>query len=117
MKGTVHREGDNAGESPRRRSPMKDCQLQHANHSPSLLRLVTSFITLGLTAFGGPAMAVYISKLAVERNKWVDDQSFRAGVALCQIVPGAPAMQMRAYGGLTVRGVGRAASSFIGFGF
>ncbi len=61
-------------------------------------------------------MIVHIRKMAVERNKWMDDQSFRDGVALCQVVPGATVMQMAAYVGLTVRGVGGAAASFIGFG-
>ena len=95
---------------------MKDWQPQHANHPPSLLRLFTSFLRLGITAFGGPAMIAYIRKMAVERNKWLDDESFRDGVALCQTVPGATAMQMAAYVGIKVRGVSGAASSFIGFG-
>jgi chromate transporter len=61
-------------------------------------------------------MIAHIREIAVERNKWLDDQSFRDGVALCQVVPGATVMQMAAYVGLTVRGVSGAAASFIGFG-
>ena len=83
---------------------------------PLYVHLFVSFIRLGVTAFGGPAMMAYIRKMAVERNKWLDDESFRDGVGLCQVVPGATAMQMAAYVGLKVRGVSGAASSFVGFG-
>lgn len=95
---------------------MLHSQPQDTDQLPSLPRLFASFMRLGLTAFGGPAMIVHIRKMAVERNKWMDDQSFRDGVALCQVVPGATVMQMAAYVGLTARGVGGAAASFIGFG-
>jgi chromate transporter len=78
--------------------------------------LFLSFLKLGMTAFGGPAMVAYIGKMAVERNKWLDDVTFHDGVALCQTIPGATAMQTAAYVGLRVRGVPGAAASFIGFG-
>jgi chromate transporter len=45
---------------------------------------ILSFLKLGATAFGGPAMVPYIGKLAVERKRWISDQSFRDGVALCK---------------------------------
>jgi chromate transporter len=61
-------------------------------------------------------MVAYIRKMAVERNHWLDEQSARDGVALCQTIPGATAMQMSAYVGLRARGVAGAAASFIGFG-
>ncbi len=83
---------------------------------PSLLHLFARFIRLGLTAFGGPSMVAYIRKLAVEQQRWLDDESFRDGVALCQMIPGATAMQAAAYVGLRARGVRGAAASFIGFG-
>jgi chromate transporter len=44
-------------------------------------------------------------------------KSFFDGVALCQLIPGATAMQTSAYVGLRTRGVIGAAVSFIGFGF
>lgn len=61
-------------------------------------------------------MVAYIRKMVVEEKKWLDEASFRDGVALCQTVPGATAMQTCAYVGLKVRGVAGAAASFIGFG-
>jgi chromate transporter len=84
---------------------------------PSILKLFTSFLRLGLTAFGGPAMVSYIRKMAVEDKHWLDKETFANGVALCQIIPGATAMQTAAYVGLKSRGLKGAAATYIGFGF
>ena len=61
-------------------------------------------------------MIAYIRRMVVEQKKWVDDASFKDGVAFCQMIPGATAMQASAYVGLKSRGVSGAAVSFIGFG-
>jgi hypothetical protein len=44
---------------------------QHPNPTPSLFHLFTSFLRLGATAFGGPAMVAYIRSLAVEKKHWL----------------------------------------------
>ena len=90
-------------------------QIESVEKVPSLARLFLSFLKLGATAFGGPAMIAYIRRMAVEQKKWIDDASFKNGVAFCQMVPGATAMQASAYVGLRLRGVSGAAVSFIGF--
>jgi chromate transporter len=54
--------------------------------------------------------------MAVGREKWLAKESFQSGVALCQTIPGATAMQVAAYVGLRVRGVGGAVVSYVGFG-
>jgi chromate transporter len=95
---------------------METMQTETSEQAPSLARLFLSFLRLGATAFGGPAMIAYIRRMVVEQKKWMDDASFRDGVAFCQMVPGATAMQSSAYVGLRVRGVSGAAVSFIGFG-
>ncbi len=82
---------------------------------PSLVLLFKSFLRLGATSFGGPAMIAYIHRMAVEQKSWLDDETFRAGVALCQAIPGASAMQMAAYVGLRTRGIAGAAVTYIGF--
>ena len=84
--------------------------------APSTTQLFTSFLRLGATAFGGPSMVAYIRKMAVEKKRWLDAEVFSDGVALCQMIPGATAMQTAAYVGLKTRGVIGAAASFIGFG-
>jgi chromate transporter len=61
-------------------------------------------------------MVAYIRKMAVERNQWLDEATFRDGVALCQTIPGATAMQTAAYVGLRARGLPGAAACFVGFG-
>jgi chromate transporter len=83
---------------------------------PSLSALFIAFLRLGATAFGGPAMVTYIRQMAVDRKGWLNARAFDDGVALCQAVPGATAMQTAAYVGLRVRGVSGAAASFVGFG-
>jgi len=61
-------------------------------------------------------MVAYIRKMAVEKKRWLDAEAFSNGVALCQMIPGATAMQVAAYVGLRTRGVIGASASFIGFG-
>ena len=87
-----------------------------AHREPSLGQLFGSFLRLGMTAFGGPAMIAYLRKMAVGRKQWLDSESFQDGVALCQVIPGATVMQMAAYIGLKVRGVRGAMVSYFGFG-
>lgn len=96
---------------------MKEAEDPRARRNPTLTRLFASFFRLGLTAFGGPAVIAYIRKMAVDERKWLEGGSFQAGVALCQTIPGATAIQMAAYVGLSARGVAGATVSYIGFGF
>ena len=75
-----------------------------------------SFFRLGLTAFGGPAMVAHIKELATRHHQWLDETDFKNGVALCQSIPGATAIQTAAYVGLRVRGVPGAFAAYLGFG-
>ncbi|MBI4764155.1 MAG: chromate efflux transporter [Deltaproteobacteria bacterium] len=84
--------------------------------SPSLIRLFLSFLRLGLTAFGGPAMIAHVKELSVKKNKWLDDDRFKDGLVLCQSIPGATVMQMAGYVGLRVKGIRGALASYVGFG-
>ncbi len=95
---------------------MREDPMDRSHQSPSLLRMFVSFIRLGVTAFGGPAMVAYVRKMVINREKWIDEDSFQNGVALCQVIPGATVMQMTAYIGLKVRGVAGAVTSYVGFG-
>ena len=84
--------------------------------SPSAAAIFGSFLRLGITAFGGPAMIAHIKEMSVKRNKWLTEETFKDGVVICQSVPGATAMQMAAYVGLRVKGVRGAVASYVGFG-
>jgi chromate transporter len=61
-------------------------------------------------------MIEHIRKMSVTRFGWLDEDTFGDGVAICQSVPGATAMQMAAYVGLRAGGVPGALCSFTGFG-
>ncbi len=83
---------------------------------PSTGTLFFAFLRLGLTAFGGPAMVAYIKELAITKNQWLSEGSFKQGVAICQVIPGATAMQVAAYIGLRAGGPFGAITAYIGFG-
>lgn len=85
------------------------------SHPATAAALFWSFVRLGLTAFGGPAMVPYIGDLAIRRRRWLSPEEFREGVALCQAIPGATAMQTAAYVGLRAGGVRGAAAAYAGF--
>lgn len=95
---------------------VEEAVIQNPTTKPALLGLFSSFLRLGVTAFGGPAVVAYIRQMAVDKSRWLDADAFEGGVALCQAIPGATAMQTAAYVGLRVRGVAGAAASFVGFG-
>jgi len=85
-------------------------------HQVPLFSLFLAFLRLGLTAFGGPAMVAYIRDLAVRKKRWLSDEAFADGAALCQSIPGATAMQTAAYVGLRVGGTAGSLAAFVGFG-
>ena len=93
-----------------------DRRREPAHDTPTLGELFLSFLRLGATAFGGPAMVAHIGDLAVKRKGWLDQGAFKSGVVLAQSIPGATAMQTVAYTGLRARGVTGALASYIGFG-
>ena len=61
-------------------------------------------------------MVAYIKELSVNRHKCLDEEKFKDGVALCQTIPGATAMQTAAYVGFRAKGIAGAFASFVGFG-
>jgi len=83
---------------------------------PTLPALFASFLRLGCVSFGGPGTVAYIRRLAVVQRRWMSDDDFRLGTALCQAVPGATSMQAAAYVGLRTRGLGGAVAAYVGFG-
>jgi chromate transporter len=83
---------------------------------PSYIQLFRTFFWIGLTGFGGLAITAHIRKHIVDKRMWLDGKSFDAGLALCQIIPGAIVMQLTAYIGLKLKGIKGSLVSFIGFG-
>ena len=95
---------------------MKETTGPDATPAVSTMGIFRVFLRLGITAFGGPAMVAYIKQTIVKDRGWLGEDSFKRGIALCQTIPGATAMQTCAYVGLELRGVRGAAAAFLGFG-
>ena len=87
-----------------------------ADRSPPTLReIFLSFLLLGATAYGGPAMVPQIQAMAVAQRGWLPDRDFRNGIALCQSIPGATAIQMAGYVGYRIRAIPGAIAAYAGF--
>jgi len=72
----------------------------------SLTELVRYFLYLGTLGFGGPvALVGFMHRDLVERRRWIDEDEFRLGVALAQIMPGPLAAQLAIALGYFQRGV------------
>jgi chromate transporter len=82
----------------------------------SPISIFLPFLRLGIVSFGGPTMVAYIRELAVDKKGWLSNESFKDGVALCQAIPGATAMQTAAYAGFRAGGPIGALAAFAGFG-
>ena len=68
--------------------------------------LVRYFLYLGTLGFGGPvALVGFMHRDLVERRRWIDENEFRLGVALAQIMPGPLAAQLAIALGYFQRGV------------
>ena len=61
-------------------------------------------------------MPLHLRKEIVDQKHWMDGQSFDAGLALCQVIPGAIIMQLSAYIGLKLLGIRGALICFFAFG-
>jgi len=81
----------------------------------SLRLLFKRFLKLGATAYGGPAIAQHMKKVIVKDLGWLKEPEFMQGVALCQLIPGATFVQMSAYIGYRLRGIGGALACMAGF--
>jgi len=78
-----------------------------------LMRLLVTFVRLGTMTFGG-SLQSWIHREVVERLGWIDDREFLAGMAVSRIVPGANAVNVAVYIGLTLRGGLGAAVAVLG---
>ena len=81
----------------------------------SLWKIFLAFLRLGATAYGGPAMMAYLKTDLVGKRRWLSDQEFKEGMALCQVIPGATMVQMCTYTGYRLRGIQGALVAALGF--
>ena len=71
----------------------------------SLNLLFRSFLKIGATAYGGPAIAQHMKKTVVKEHGWLKEPEFMQGLALCQITPGATFVMLATYIGFRLRGI------------
>jgi len=70
---------------------------------PTLATVFVSFLTIGMTSFGGGLLG-WIRRELVERRGWVDDSQFLASYGLAQMVPGAVNVNLSVIIGSQLRG-------------
>ena len=76
----------------------------------------TTFLKLGLTAFGGPiAHLAYFQRSLVQEKRWLKDADYAQLVALCQILPGPTSSQVGMALGLQQAGIRGALAAWLGF--
>jgi chromate transporter len=72
----------------------------------TLWELTGYFLKLGTIGFGGPvALVGYMQRDLVERHRWIDDEEYKLGLALAQIMPGPLAAQLAMAIGYFTHGV------------
>src|SRR5579862_9808743 len=84
-----------------------------ATRSPTLAALFLSFVTIGMSSFGG-GLTAWVRREVVQRRGWLDDQQFLSGYALSQLVPGATNVNLAVFIGTQMRGVAGAIVCFAG---
>ena len=67
--------------------------------------LFKTFLKLGATAYGGPAIAGQMKKTIVKDLGWMKEPEFMQGLALCQLIPGATFVMLATYIGYRLRGI------------
>ena len=84
--------------------------------SPTKIEIFLTFLSLGLSSFGGPvAHLSFFYKDLVIRRKWLDSQLFSELIALCQFLPGPSSSQVGLSIGFIKGGFSGAFAAWLGF--
>jgi chromate transporter len=78
-----------------------------------LSTLAIVFSRIGALSFGGGLIA-WMHREAVETRKWLSDQEFLSGLAICQVLPGGNMVNMSLYLGIRLRGALGAIAALLG---
>ena len=79
----------------------------------SLGKIFAVFATIGATSFGGGIVA-YLRRALVEKEKWLDEDSFMAALEISQTLPGLNSTNMSVIVGRKLRGAAGAVVAVIG---
>ena len=80
---------------------------------PALTEIFLLFLRIGAVSFGG-GMSAWIRREVVLKKGWLEDRQFLAGLALCQITPGANGVNIAIFTGSLLRGGLGACAAFCG---
>jgi len=79
----------------------------------SLGRIFRVFALIGVTSFGGGIVA-YLRRALVEKEKWLNDESFMAALEISQTLPGLNSTNMSVIVGRKLRGAAGATVAVLG---
>lgn len=95
---------------------MRIIKIHVLHHCMKSLEVLSVFLRLGLTSFGGPiAHLGYFRDEFVIKRKWMSEHAYADLVALCQFLPGPASSQVGMGIGLSRLGVWGALLAWIGF--
>jgi chromate transporter len=80
---------------------------------PSLAMIAWVFMLIGMQSFGG-GLSAWMRREAVQRRRWMSEQQFASGMALCQIAPGPNSVNLSVFIGTTLRGRAGALAALLG---
>ncbi|MGA9996031.1 MAG: chromate transporter [Pyrinomonadaceae bacterium] len=91
-------------------------RLKRLSRTATLGGIFLSFLTIGMTGFGGGlAVLAQIRTLAVRKRRWFTEHEFAEAMALAQSLPGTNAGNAVTYIGLRLRGIKGALVALCGF--
>jgi chromate transporter len=97
------------GGTAARESSVPDSQRPRAG----LADILRVFTTLGMASFGG-GLPGWMHREVVQKRNWMSEESFLAGIALGQVLPGPNSVNLALYIGQQLRGWPGAAMAFLG---
>jgi chromate transporter len=80
---------------------------------PGIGEILGVFTRLGMASFGG-GLPGWMHREVVQRRGWMPEESFLAGIALGQVLPGPNSVNLALYIGQQLRGAPGAAAAFLG---
>jgi chromate transporter len=72
--------------------------------SVSLGELAKTFLRIGATSYGGPAIVAQIREVTVLQKRWLTEDEFRESLAFAQMLPGPIAVATAAHAGWRLHG-------------
>ena len=83
-----------------------ECKLDPSSEQPrsvSLLEIAKTFLHIGFISYSLAALGE-AKKALVDKNNWLTDEEYLNGLALSQLLPGAPTVNLNTYIGYFLRG-------------